>query len=30
LGLKGFDIAGIEILKDWLVEFEAVDDAMCY
>ena len=30
LGLSGFDKAGIEILKSWLVEFEAVDDAMCY
>ena len=30
LGLRGFDEVGIEILKDWLMEFEAVDDAMCY
>jgi len=29
-GLKGFDKLGVEILKNWLIEFEVIDDAMCY
>ncbi len=29
-GLSGFDKNGIDKLKDWLIEFEIIDDAMCY
>lgn len=29
-GLLGFDKNGIEILKNWLIEMEIIDDAMCY
>ena len=29
-GLEGFDKRDVEILKDWLIEMEIIDDAMCY
>ncbi len=29
-GLLGFDKNGIEILKNWLIDMEIIDDAMCY
>lgn len=29
-GLDGFDKRGIAILKDWLIEMEIIDNAMCY
>jgi hypothetical protein len=30
LGLEGFEKSGIKNLKEWLLEFEIIDDAMCY
>jgi hypothetical protein len=29
-GLEGFDKRVVEILKDWLIDMEIIDDAMCY
>lgn len=29
-GLDGFDIDGINLLRKWLIEFEIIDDSMCY
>jgi len=29
-GLEGFDKREVEILKDWLIDMEIIDDAMCY
>ncbi len=29
-GLDGFDTKEIEILKNWLIDMEIIDDAMCY
>jgi len=29
-GLDGFDKSGVEELKNWLVDMEIIDDAMCY
>jgi len=29
-GLFGFDINEIEVLKNWLIDMEIIDDAMCY
>ena len=29
-GLLGFDKTEIEILKEWLIEMEVINDSMCY
>jgi len=29
-GLEGFDKREVEILKNWLIDMEVIDDAMCY
>ena len=29
-GLEGFDKRTVKILKDWLIDMEIIDDAMCY
>lgn len=29
-GLEGFDKKALSILKDWLIDLEIIDDAMCY
>lgn len=29
-GLDGFDKMGIDLLKEWLIEMEIIDDSMCY
>jgi len=29
-GLEGFDKREVEILKNWLIDMEIIDDAMCY
>ena len=29
-GLDGFDANGVEELKDWLLDMEVIDNAMCY
>jgi hypothetical protein len=29
-GLKGFDKYGVVVLKDWLLDMEIIDNAMCY
>lgn len=29
-GLDSFDEKGIELLKQWLIDMEVIDDSMCY
>ena len=29
-GLLGFNKTGVEVLKEWQIEIEAINDAMCY
>jgi hypothetical protein len=29
-GLEGFDKSAVDILKNWLIDMEIIDDAMCY
>ena len=29
-GLLGFNKTGVEVLKEWLIEIEAINDAICY
>lgn len=29
-GLEGFNDKGLKMLKEWLIEYEIIDDAMCY
>jgi len=29
-GLEGFDSNAVTTLKDWLIDMEIIDDAMCY
>lgn len=29
-GLEGFDKSEVEILKNWLIDLEIIDNVMCY